>query len=105
MKKLIALWAMACLFINANANNYYFSSSTGDDNRSSSEAQNPSTPWKTLQKLNSFLSNLNAGDYVYFKRGDVFNGSIVVTKSGSTGMPITFTAYGNGSKPIISGLA
>jgi hypothetical protein len=92
------------LCINANATNYYFSSSTGNDSRSTAQAQSSSTPWKTLSKLNSIFSTLKGGDIVYFKRGDVFYGSITVGKSGSSGAPITFDAYGTGSKPIITGL-
>jgi len=91
------------LTVNADATNYYFSSSSGDDNRSSSQAQSSSTPWKTISKLNSIFSSLNAGDVVYFKRGDVFYGSITATKSGSSGAPIKFDAYGTGNKPIITG--
>jgi hypothetical protein len=84
---------------------YYFSSSTGDDSRSSTQAQSSSTPWKTLSKLNSYFSSLQPGDLVLFKRGDVFYGSISATKSGSSGAPIAFSAYGTGAKPVISGFA
>ena len=96
---------MVSLFIAdiANANTYYFSSSTGDDSRSSTQAQNPSTPWKTLSKLNSFFSSLNPGDVVLFMRGDVFPGSVTATKDGTAANPITFSAYGTGAKPVISG--
>src|SRR5438046_395091 len=91
------------LTVNADATNYYFSSSSGDDNRSSAQAQNSATPWKTISKLNSIFSTLKGGDIVYFKRGDVFYGSITPSKSGSSGLPITFDAYGTGNKPIITG--
>src|SRR6185295_9514322 len=91
------------LTVNAGATNYYFSSSSGDDNRSSTQAQNSATPWKTISKLNSIFSTLKGGDIVYFKRGDVFYGSITVSKSGSSGLPIKFDAYGTGNKPIITG--
>ena len=87
----------------ANATTYYFSSSTGDDSRTAAQAQNAATPWKTLSKLNSFFSSLNAGDNVLFLRGDIFPGTITPTKNGASGNPITFSAYGTGAKPIISG--
>ena len=64
------------------ANNYYISTSNGDDSRSSIEAQNPATPWKTITKLNSYSGNLNAGDNILFQRGDIFYGSITIGKSG-----------------------
>ncbi len=86
------------------SNNYYFSSRTGDDSYTSRQAQNPATPWKTLSKLSSFMVNLKAGDSILFKKGDVFYGSFIVTKSGTADKPIVFSAYGKGAKPIISGL-
>ncbi|MEP6583494.1 MAG: right-handed parallel beta-helix repeat-containing protein [Ginsengibacter sp.] len=87
----------------ANAKNYYFSSVSGDDSRTSTQAQSKSTPWKTLTKLNSFMSSLTAGDSVLFKSGEVFYGFITVTKSGTTTKPIIFAAYGTGNKPVITG--
>src|SRR5262249_36629132 len=38
-----------------------------------------------------------------FKRGDIFYGSISIKKSGGSGSPIIFDAYGSGAKPIITG--
>lgn len=83
---------------------YFFSTTDGDDIRSSAAAQSSSTPWKTLAKLNSIFTTLLAGDTVSFKRGDTFPGTITVAKSGSSGNPINFNAYGSGAKPIITGL-
>ena len=89
--------------MNADAATYYFSSTDGDDSRTTAQAQNSSTPWKSIDKLNSIFSSLQPGDQVLFKKGDVFYGGINVSKSGSAGSPITFGAYGSGSKPLISG--
>lgn len=91
-------------FSSAQAANYYLSSSTGNDSRTPAEAQNPATPWKTLAKLNAFATQLQPGDFVFFNRGDQFSGSLTIAKSGSAGAPITFSAYGSGHKPVISGL-
>ena len=82
---------------------YYFSSTDGDDSRTSAQAQSSSTPWRTLSKLNSFFSSLQPGDNVYFKRGDTFYGSITASSSGISGSSIYFDAYGTGNKPIITG--
>ncbi len=84
---------------------YYFSSSTGDDSRTSTQAQSSSTPWKTISKLNSFFSSLQPGDNVYFKAGDTFYGAITFTKSGSSSGGLYFGAYGSGNKPVITGLS
>lgn len=82
---------------------YYFSTSDGDDSRTSVEAQSPATPWQTITKLNSFFSSLVAGDSVLFKCGDTFYGSITATKSGTAGAPITFGSYDSGDMPVITG--
>ena len=74
----------------AFATTYYLSSSSGNDNNSGTD---PSSPWRTIDKLNSFY-NLRPGDNVLFKRGDTFYGGIVVNNSGSSGSPITYGAYG-----------
>ena len=106
MKNLLTLLLLANLAFfsgNAYATNYYFSSTDGDDSRTSAEAQNSATPWKTISKLNSIISSLQPGDQILFKRGDTFYGSIIVTKAGSSSQHITFSAYGSGPKPIITG--
>ncbi|MDB5277764.1 MAG: parallel beta-helix repeat containing protein, partial [Ferruginibacter sp.] len=97
---------LACMLLSfaANANTYYISSSSGNDGYSSSQAQNPSTPWQSINKLNSFFGSLQPGDNVFFKRGDTFYGSIVVSRSGSFGSPIVLGAYGTGNNPVITGL-
>jgi parallel beta-helix repeat protein len=87
------------------ATKYYFSSISGNDEYSSLQAKNPSTPWKTLDKLNSFFKNLNTGDSVLFKKGEVFYGAIKIAKSGAVFAPIYFGAYGKGVRPEISGLS
>ncbi|MFN8249003.1 MAG: carbohydrate-binding protein [Ferruginibacter sp.] len=89
----------------AKASNYYFSSSAGDDSRTASQAKSPSTPWKTITKLNSIFSTLNPGDSILFSRGDVFPGTIIVNKSGSSTARIVLGAYGTGNKPVISGFS
>ena len=78
-------------------NQYYLSSSTGNDNNNGSQTQ----PWKTLSKLSN--TTLGPGDTVYFKKEDTFRGHYVVDGSGAEGNPITFTSYGSGVQPIISG--
>lgn len=95
--------ALLLLASEAWATNYYFSSTDGNDSRTSLEAQNPSTPWQSLKKLNSFFSSLQPGDSVLLKKGDIFVGSILLNKSGSLSSPIVIGAYGTGNKPIVTG--
>src|SRR3954465_6419370 len=103
MKNVFILLSMFCL-ASAKGANYYFSASSGDDTRTTLQASNPSTPWRSLSKLNTFFSSLQAGDSVLFKRGDTFYGSITVNKAGTASLPIVLGAYGIGSKPVISAM-
>ena len=86
------------------ASNYYFSDTDGNDSRSPLEAQNPTTPWKSLRQLNAFFPRLKPGDSVLFKRGDIFPGKLALNVSGSIDHPIVLSAYGQGNKPQITGL-
>lgn len=80
----------------SHATDYYISNSGSDSNSGLSiEA-----PWATIAKVNSVA--LSPGDMVLFKRGDTFSGQLV-PKSGSTGGQISYSAYGTGSNPVISG--
>jgi hypothetical protein len=83
--------------LTANATNYYVSASGNDSNNGTST----STPWKTIAKINSrtFLP----GDYILFRRGDMWREELTPPSSGVAGNPITFGAYGSGAKPIING--
>jgi hypothetical protein len=86
---------------------YYVSSSGDDSNAGTSE----SSPWKTIEKLNTALASDNnggfiaPGDSVLFKRGDTFYGNVRATRSGTVDNPITISSYGDPAEelPIISG--
>jgi len=77
---------------------YYISSSAGND---SNNGLSPGTPWKTIAKVNS--TGFKPGDTIMFNRGDIWREQLNVPSSGSSGLPITYDAYGSGSLPIISG--
>ena len=98
------LFSLLVISFSAQAKNYYFSSVSGNDSYNSSQAQNEATPWKSIAKLNSFFGSIAAGDNIYFKRGEIFYGSIVFSTSGTSNNLITIGAYGFGDKPIITGL-
>jgi len=100
MRKSIAvLLLVLTIGFTANSTTYYFSTNGNDNNNGTSA----STPWQTLSKFNSVFSSLSPGDSVRFNRGDVFYGSITISRSGSSGSPITIGAYGAGANPVITG--
>ncbi len=78
---------------------YYVSSSyTGATSNG-----NFTTPWKSLNDVQSNQGVLLPGDVISFKCDDVFSGTLNITKSGTNGFPITFNSYGTGSKPKFTG--
>ena len=83
----------------AHATNYYVAADGNDNNNGRSS----SAPWKSLAKVNRMMSSFKPGDVIFFRRGDNFNGELIVTASGSSGSPIRFAAYGSGDKPVIDG--
>ncbi len=76
---------------------YYVSSSGNDSNNGTSQ----STPWQTLSKVSNF--SFQPGDNILFKSGDTWYGTLNISRSGSSGNPITYSSYGSGAKPLITG--
>ncbi|MEO6669146.1 MAG: T9SS type A sorting domain-containing protein [Ferruginibacter sp.] len=77
----------------AKATNYYV------DPSSTASTQNGAlaTPWRTLSQVQSAMNSFVAGDFIYFKRGETFSGSLNITKNGTAAAPITFATYGSSS--------
>jgi len=120
MKKLILLFTLIVTMLTTQARKFYWSS-TGSDSYTTTQAQNPSTPWQTLRKLTSLTTGTNgptvfrAGDTLCFKRGDVFYGNpndnycaaywwnkdaYWTAPSGTLTNPIVFTNYGDPNLPL-----
>jgi len=78
--------------------NYYFSPAGNDDNDGTINH-----PFNSISKFNSL--KLNAGDKIYFKASETFNGSIYIdsTEIGSIHHNILICSYGNGKAIINSG--
>jgi parallel beta-helix repeat protein len=91
------------VWCNARSNNYYFSTLSGDDSRTFLQAENPSTPWKTISKFNAIFNQLQPGDTIFFKRGEQFSGGLIINKSGILNNAIVISAYGSGTNPVING--
>lgn len=89
---------MAVLGI-ANATTYYVSPTGNDANNGSSQAQ----AWRTIARVQQHMVQFAPGDQVLFQRGGIYSGTLSIYRSGASGQPIVFGAYGSGEKPIISG--
>lgn len=71
--------------------NAYYVANDGDDAACGSE----NAPWASLARVSN--AELREGDAVFFKRGDLFRGSLAA-KPG-----VTYSAYGVGEKPKLYG--
>lgn len=99
--KLYVLFYCILIANTTKASNYYLSILNGDDNRTYLQAKNPTTPWKTIDKINSV--GLLPGDSVFFNKGERFYGTLLVNNSGAVGNSIYYGVYGTGKNPVISG--
>jgi hypothetical protein len=80
---------------------YYVSSSTGNDGN---DGLSETSPLATVAKVNTL--NLQPGDRVLFKCGDIWRADpLIINKSGTAADPIVFGSYPEGcaNKPILSG--
>lgn len=98
-KSLLFLSLVFLLGLSVNATDYYIASNGSDNNNGTSQ----SSPWRSLDKLNAYFSNIRPGDRIFLRRGDTFYGSINITKVGTAGSPITIGAFGSGEKPVVTG--
>ena len=71
----------------------YYISNDGDDRAAGTS---PDTAWATIGRLNE--ADLNYGDAVFFRRGDVWRAAQVESWPG-----VTYSAYGEGEKPGLYG--
>jgi Right handed beta helix region len=69
---------------------YYVNTSGNDENNGTKDK-----PFRSIKKINSLL--LKAGDSIFFKSGQTFNGSLLIASvtPGIKKSPIVITSYGN----------
>ena len=92
MKTILAI--LVCLLaLSAHSTTYYVNSSTGDDSRTTTQAQSAATPWLTLY---TSINKLSPGDTLTatgtFSESPGWGSYRTVTASGSAGSPITVLA-------------
>jgi len=79
------------------ATNYYLSNDGDDLNKGIS----PELAWQSIDRLNK--QGIEAGDSVFFRKGDVFRGQINLIRGGDNTGVIFISSYGTGPSPVISG--
>lgn len=84
---------------------FYVSQSLGSDSFTSTQAQNPATPWKTLTRINNLGTfGIPAGSRFFFRRGDTWTGeALLINSNGTSSAPIV--ADGESWGPANLGLA
>jgi hypothetical protein len=95
MKKLVLLFTLIVTMFTAQARKFYVSQS-GSDTYTTTQAQNPLTPWQTLSKAQSNVAN---GDSVLFAKGSKFSGTLTLNSKSN----IYFGVYGTGADPLFWG--
>lgn len=95
MRKLITILLLFIGLQTFAANYYVDPSSTGTN------AGTLSNPWKSLSDIS--WTNIVAGDAILFKRGQKFQGTLTIGKSGTASARITLGAYGSGANPLFWG--
>jgi hypothetical protein len=95
---LTALLLFILLFpVNSNATTYYISADNGND---TNLGNHTSFPWKTLNKVNSFV--FSPGDSILFKRNEIWRGQLIPS-SGNPSGKVYYGAFSNGLNPAILG--
>jgi len=95
---IVILGLSVLIALSAPAATYYVDATLGNDSNGGLSAERA---WQTLDKVTSEW--FEPGDFVLLKRGEVFRGRLMFGVSGEAGHPITFSAYGEGEKPVITG--
>lgn len=86
-----------CRAFVSSAHSYYVDPAGND----ADSGMSPRRPWRTVARVNS--AGLQPGDTIHFKSGGLWRETLEPAHGGAPGRPITFSRYGNGPKPVISG--
>lgn len=89
--------AHTATYADAAGRTFYVDSVAGRD---SNKGDAPAQAWASLEHVSQ--AALEPGDTVRFKRGGVWRGTLK-PQSGAEGAPITYTAYGDGDRPLLLG--
>jgi hypothetical protein len=98
VKLFFSIVGLCAIAASSWAATFYVDAAVGVD---TNDGLSTATAWKTVAKVNG--STFAAGDQILFKRGGVWNESLVPPSSGASGNPIVFDAYGTGEAPTLTG--
>jgi len=93
--KSIFLVAFMMIALSGFSRKFYVSES-GSDSYTTTQAQNPATPWKTLSKVQNNVAN---GDSAVFAKGSKFSGTLTLQSKSN----VYFGVYGTGADPLFWG--
>ena len=93
-----SLFFLCAVLSGSFAQTTYYVASTGSD---ANDGRSVEKPLKTLAKVSQLA--LQPGDVVLFRRGDTFQGTLSISRSGTGSKPIRFDAFGSGAKPLLVG--
>lgn len=85
--------------VNPPVADFFVDATLGNDSNAGTSI---GAPWQTIAKVNGYGA-FSAGHTIAFKRGETWREGLIPPTSGSSGSPITFTAYGSGDRPAING--
>ena len=97
--KFYLLSFLVMLTFATKATTYYVDGSTTSSTQNGSLAN----PWKTLSQVSNSQTSFQPGDFILFKRGGSYTGTFYPTRGGTAAAPLTYGAYGSGTKPKFTG--
>lgn len=107
MRKLLkqGLWlcVLVTLWLPVYAQTTYYLSNQGND---ANDGISSATAWQTLNRINQAIQErtITLGDTILFQRGHSFVGTIAANRiRGDDTLGVTFGAFGDGDRPILSG--
>jgi hypothetical protein len=102
MKNLLLIIVLLFLVNRLQATTYYVDASNGND---ANNGMTPTTAWQSIPKVVIMSTGFQPGDTILFKKGEIWIGERInmdTHPSGTFDNPITYGAYGEGAKPIIT---
>jgi len=76
---------------------YYVDATLGDD---ANDGLSPATAWRSLERASQLV--LTPGEQLLLKRGETYEGQLIVTGHGTADSLVLVGAYGEGAMPVVT---